>query len=217
MFVGKLQKTVTQGRMLNVQSSRHLPSSDRLSVLAATILIAYTISSFIRLPTREITFQIPAIAAFSVEINIHTIISILVAGITAAGTSLLIREHPKYNEQPTFQHWLLPALTALVIGIPLSQRNPGEFWWLGVGLSGGALILVLIAEYIVVDPEDIRYSLATVGLTAVSFALFLLLAITMKTSDFRLFIILPTISFAIGLTSLRTLYLRSRGTWAIIS
>jgi hypothetical protein len=199
-----------------VPTSRHLPNPDRISVLAATILIAYALSAFIQFPARKLAIQIPGIILLDVEINVHTILAILVAGVTAAGTSLLIREHPKWKDQNLVQHWLLPALTAWAIGIPLSQQDPGNLWWLGIGFGGGVLILVLIAEYIVVDPEDIRYAPATIGLSAVSFALFLILVITLRTMEFRLFLLLPAITLATGLTSLRTLHLRLHGYWALV-
>ena len=199
-----------------MSTSRHLPSTDRISILAATILIAYTLSGLIQLPVRKIAIQVPGIILLDAEISIHTIVALLVAGVTAAGTNLLIREHPNRKDQNLIQHWLFPALTAWVIGVPLSQQDPGNLWWLGIGLGGGVLVLVLIAEYIVVDPDDIRYVPATIGLSAVSFALFLILVITLRTMEFRLFLMLPAITISIGLVSLRTLNLQLRGNWAIV-
>jgi hypothetical protein len=74
-------------------------------------------------------------------------------------------------------------------------------------------MLVLVAEYIAVDPEDGRYPLASAALTAVSYALFLILTITLQSAGFRLFLILPALLVAAGLVSLRTLHLRLNGRW----
>ena len=64
-----------------------------------------------------------------------------------------------------------------------------------------------------IDPDDSRSIPAIIGLTAISFALFLVLAITIRASEVRLFFLLPTIATASFLTSLRTLHLRLQHKW----
>ena len=182
-------------------------------MLAAVILLAYALASIIGLPERSYALQLPGVY-FEIEINIRTIITLLVAALTASGAEWLVREHPSQKHRSTFEHWLLPALTAWAIGVPLLHGTFGVFWIAGVFLGGGALILVLVAEYIVVDPEDQRYAPAAIGLTATSFALYLILAISLRYSQFRLFILLPALTLANGLVSLRVLHLRLRGQWA---
>ena len=118
------------------------------------------------------------------------------------------------GKRSSVPHWILPALTALTISLPLSQLPQSPIWWIGFALGGVLLILVLIAEYIVVDPQDLRYQPAAAGLTAVSFALFLILATALSFSDMRLFLLFPAISVAGGLVCLRTLNLRLEGRWA---
>lgn len=206
---------------------RSLPNADRLSVLAATILLAYALARFINLPERELAVQLPGVY-LSVQINIHTIVALLVAGLTASGADWLLRDHPaldRHNpgkrgapsgKQSTLEHWLLPALTAWVIGLPLSQLPPGPMWWAGFALGGGVLMLVLVAEYIVVDPEDIRQPPAAAGLTAVSFALYLALAVALRFAGIRLFLLLPALSITAGLVSLRAMHLRLHGRWAFV-
>lgn len=188
----------------------NLPETDRLSVLVATILLAYALSRFIEIPAREFAVQLPGFY-LSVQFNIRTIVAILVAGLTAAGADWLLREHPALKGKSTFQHWLLPALTAWIIGIPLFQLPLGPLWWAGFAFGGASLVLVLVAEYISVDDEDIRQPVAAAGLTAVSFALYLTLAITVRYADLRLSLVLPALTLAVFLVSLRTLQLRSRG------
>jgi hypothetical protein len=75
---------------------------------------------------------------------------------------------------------------------------------------------VLIAEYVAVDPEDVRHALAAAGLTAVAFALYLVLAATLRYAGLRLFLILPALSVAVGLVSLRTLRLRLSDRWSLV-
>lgn len=195
--------------------SRHLPDADRLSILAATILLAYALSSIVNIPGREFSLQLPGVY-LEVQFNTRTFVAVLVAGLTATGADWLLRDHPALGKKSTIQHVLLPALTALVIGLPLSQIPIGPLWWVGFGIAGAVLMLVLVAEYIVVDPSDIRQAPATILLTAVSFALFLALTVILRSAGFRLFLVLPSLTFAAGLVSLRTLHLRLHGRWVFL-
>lgn len=207
-----------QGYNANVSQtirSRYLPDPDRLSVLAATLLLAYTVTHFVVLPTRELEYQLPGIF-LSVQLNANTLVSLIAAGLTASGADWLLRDHPALQGRSTIQHWLLPALTAWVIGIPLLQLPLGLVWWGVFGVGGVLLLLILVAEYIVVDPEDLRYFLASAALTAFSFALFLMLAIVLRSAGLRLFLVLPAVFLAAGLVSLRTLHLRSQGQWKFV-
>jgi hypothetical protein len=198
-----------------VLKPRNLPDADRLSVLAATILLAYATTRFVDLPEWDLAAQLPGIY-LSMEISVRTLVGLLVAGLTATGADWLLRDHPRLRSKNTFQHWLLPALTAWVIGVPLYRLPPGPQWLASFAIGGTLLMLVLVAEYIVVDPDDIRHSLATAGLTAVSFALFLMLAITLRSSGVRLFQILPALTLSAGLVCLRTLHLRLHSQWMFL-
>ena len=107
--------------MLNVNKSRNQPNLDRISVLAATILLTYTLAGMISIPKQEIAAQLPGIY-LEIEINIQTLVSILVAALAASGTDWLLREHASSQNQRISPHLLLPALTAWVIGVPLHQQ-----------------------------------------------------------------------------------------------
>jgi len=204
-----------------MQTHRHLPDVNRLSVLAAMILLAYAVTRFIDAPTRQIALQLPG---FYLEINLNflTIVSVLAAALAAAGMDWLIRDHPAFtepnhprveNQRTTFQHWIVPALTAWVIGVPLGYLETGPSWWIVFAMGGALLMLVFVMEYIVVDASDFRHPLATAGLTALSFSLYLLLSITVRSAHLRLYLLLPALVPAAGLVVLRTLYLRLGGRW----
>lgn len=201
--------------MSEPQGSRYFPDTDRLSILAATILLAYALSRFIEIPGQEISLQLPGVY-FELQFNTRTIAAILVAALTGTGADWLLRGHPKLGKQRTIQHWILPALTAMVIGFPLSQMPVGPLWWGGFFIAGAVIMLVLVAEYIVVDPADLRNPIATVILTALSFALFLALAVAVRSAGFRLFLALPVLTLAAGLVSIRTMNLRLHGKWAYL-
>lgn len=196
-----------------VSQSRYLPDPDRLSVLAATILLAYASTRFVDLPARDVEIQLPGLY-LAFEINIRTLTGLIVAGLTATGADWLLRDHPSLRGRSALQHWLLPALTAWVIGVPLYRLPYGPQWLAGFLIGGALLMLVLVAEYVAVDPKHERHALAAAGLTAVSFALYLILAIALRSAGIRLFLILPALTLSAGLVALRTLHLRLEGTWA---
>jgi Protein of unknown function (DUF5656) len=196
-----------------VVEHRHLPDADKLSILSAIILLAYVIARFVDVPLNEFTIQLPGLY-LNFEISFRTVISLLVAGLAASGAEWLMRQHPRLRDQKTFEHWILPAITAWVIGVPLFQLPLGFQWWLWFILGGSLLILVVVGEYITIDPDDIRQPVATAGLTAVAFSIFLILAIALRDVGFRLFWIVPALAFVGGTIALRTLHLRLHGLWA---
>ena len=198
-----------------MEERQHLPDVNRLSILVSTILLAYALTPFVRLPERELTLRIFG-AVFDFQVDFNTSISILVAALAATGTEWLVRGHPYLGEQNTVQHWLLPALTAWVIGVPLNTLAVDLQWWAVFALGGVLLVLVFLAEYIVVDLSDDFYAPASVGLTAVSFALYLFLAISVRAGGQRLYIQFPALVLAVGLVSLRSLYLRLGGRWCVV-
>jgi len=185
---------------------------DRIGILSAAILLAYTLAGLVRLSTQTVAIQLPGFF-FELRVNEQFLIALMVAGLSAAGTDWLVRGHPQFQGKYTIHHWLLPALSAWVIGMILFQQPYGILWWATFIFGGGALILVLIAEYIVVDPTDIRQIPATIGLIALSFAMLLILVITIRGIETRLFILVPAIGLASGLTSIRTFHLRLQSKW----
>ena len=247
--------------MQNPAPARNLPNIERVSVLAATILLAYALTRFVTLPGWVLTAH-PLGILVSLRINAQTIIPLLVAGLMAAGTNWLLSDHPalrtpagggltvlthageesasripaentrsvqperrsqnerslteKTQRGPGAEHWLLPAVVAWVISIPLAQLPAGPLWVLALAIGGGLLVVILTAEYIAIDADDLRQPIAEAVLTAVSFAAYLLLAIALRAAETRLYLILPALAFTASVVSLRTWHLRLGGEWAWI-
>jgi len=199
--------------MFNVSETRHFPQLDRISLLAATILLTYYLTGFIDLPAIEFRIPFPGVY-LAIPIDITTVIAIFIMGITGSGVDWLLRGHPSISGNTTIQHWLLPTLTAWVIGTSLAHQPIGPIWWVAFGLGSGFLIVIMIAEYISVDPNDVRYAPAAITLRAVAFVLYLVLLITLRAQAVRLVAMIPTITIAMGLVSLRVLHLRLNGVWA---
>ena len=184
----------------------------------AMILIAYSLTAVITLPTQTLNLQLPGFL-LSVDVNFLTLVSVLVALLAAVGCDWLISDHPFFEKKTRWHHWPLPALTALIIGVPLDVMQVSAAWWWVFALGGVLLAGVLLSEYISVDPGDNRSVLAIISLTAVSLALFLTLAISLRGSGSRLYLILAALAPASFLVTARYLQLRTGGeiktAWAL--
>ena len=150
---------------------------------------------------------------FNYDLDFGSIVSILVAFLAAFGADWLIQTHPNKGTQTFIRHGLVPALTAWVIGVPLSFLEVGIEWWIVVALGGILLAFILVAEYLVVDSNSEAHLPASLGLTAISFALFLVLAIALQASGMRLFLLVPALSITLFFLVSRSLYLRTAGDW----
>jgi hypothetical protein len=191
---------------------RYLPDSTRVSILTASILLAFALTRVISSPPYELTIPLIGLSV-TLKFNLNTLIVFLAAGLTAAGVDWLLRTHPSLETGETREHWLLPTLTVLVIGVALYTLPPTAVWWLGFGLGAAILLLVFFAEFVAVDPADSRYPYATAILTVLAFIIFLILAVALKASSARLFLVTPALFLGGGLVALRTLHLRLNERW----
>jgi hypothetical protein len=149
-------------------------------------------------------------------LNFSTIVSLLVGGLTASGTAWILESHPaKKNIPNTAVHWLLPSLTALVMMLAVNQLPFSGNWWIAAFTGGFVLMLVVTAEYIVLDADNPYYPPAEMGITALSIVLFTILSISLHFTQVRLFYRVPVISLAALLVYLRVIHLRQNGLWAI--
>ncbi len=191
---------------------RYLPDPSRVSILTATVLLAFALTRLVNTPIYEL--NVPLAGFFvSLSFNLNTLIVLLAAGLTAAGVDWLLRTHPSLEKGETREHWLLPTLTVLVIGVALYTLPPTTIWWLGFGLGAAILLVVFFAEFVAVDPNDARYPFATAVLTVLAFVIFLILAVALKASNARLFLVAPALFLGGGLVALRTLHLRLNERW----
>jgi hypothetical protein len=195
-----------------VNETRYLPDSNRVGVLTAAVLLAFALTHLIQTPEFTLELQLPGFY-FAYPLSLSTLMVIMATGLTATGMDWLLRSHPSLEKRRTIEHWLLPTLTTFIIGVPLTILPPGNAWWIGFGIGGLLLVLVFLAEYIVVEPSAPSYAIATAGLTALSFAIYLILTTALRFSGVRLFLLAPALFIAAGLVSLRTLHLRVSQKW----
>jgi hypothetical protein len=190
----------------------YLPDPTRVSILSASILLAFALTRLVNAPQYGIT--IPLIGmTISLSINLHTVIVLLASGLTATGMGWLLQTHPSLEKGESREHWLLPTLTVLVSGVALYALPPTSIWWLGFGLGAAILLVVFYAEFVAVDSGDSWYPFATAILTVLAFVIFLILAVALRASNVRLYLLAPALFLGGGLVSLRTLHLRLNERW----
>lgn len=189
-----------------------LPDADRLGMVTAAVLLAFAITRILPAPQFTITLQLPGFY-FAIPLTLESALSLLAAGLTATGMDWLLRSHPSLAGRRTLEHWLLPTLTTLVIAVMLTVLPTIPIWWAGMGVSAVLVVLVCMAEYIVAEPAAPYYATARAGLTALSYALFLILATALRFAGARLVILIPAIFVASGLISLRILHLDGEDRW----
>ncbi|GAB4525930.1 MAG: hypothetical protein Fur0018_10910 [Anaerolineales bacterium] len=193
-----------------MKRAAYLPSTDAVSTITATILLAYSLAHYIRLPQQAFTLQFAGVVV-PITLNITTLTGLLVSGLVMGGMETLLRAHPVQPKRGTFINWLLPFLSAWVLGVTLNLLQDSRFWWVGVAAGGVVLTLVCVAEYVVVWPENPLYRWAASGLSLVAFGLYLALGIALHSAGIRLFWRVPALSAAATLASLRILDLRVQG------
>ena len=193
--------------MRTMQSHSSLPDANRIGILTAAVLLAFALTRI--LPANEIVLRL-AIGEFflTYPVSLTTAMTVVAAGLAATGMDWLLRGHPALASRRTVEHWLLPTLTTLVVGAPLSLLPDGSSWWVAFAIAGVALVMVFMAEYVAVNPLAPSYLAAMGLLIALSFAVYLILLTTLRASSPRLVLSVPAIFIASGLVSLRALHLR---------
>jgi hypothetical protein len=186
--------------------------TDRMGILVASVLLTFALTRIIQAPRLTLEVTLPGFY-FAYPLTLGTAMTLLASIVTASGMNWLSQDHPSLQDRSGIEHLLLPTLTTFVIGGPLGIVPDGGVWWITFALSGLLLSGVFLAEYIMIDPLAQGYGLARAGLTALAFALFLILSTALRFSGARMFLLIPILFLSAGLISLRILYLDGVNRW----
>lgn len=188
---------------------------NRFSVVVATILLAYAIAQFIQIPSQNTPLVIGGII-IPLSFNYSTLVTLAVAGMTASGTDWILRDSPYLGDRSTIPHLLLPALLAWVLNVTLNNMVESPFRW-GMLIVGGIfLFFVIWSEYNSLFPEDFRQPISTALLTALSYAILLVLSVSLESSNQRLIISIPAIALGSVTMSMRVLQMRLSEQWPVL-
>jgi len=196
-----------------MQANRpHLPSAERMGVLTASVLLTLALARLIESPSLTLTLSLPGFY-FAFPLTLGIFMTLFAAALTAAGMDWLMRGHPALGEKSTREHVMLPTLTTLVIGASLLLFADTAAWWQGFAFGAVLLAAVYVAEYITVTPSAPLYAISRAGLTALAYALFLILVASLRFAGARLFLLVPAIFLVAGFISLRILHLDGADRW----
>ncbi|MFN8412180.1 MAG: hypothetical protein U0Z26_07315, partial [Anaerolineales bacterium] len=190
----------------------YLPDTDRVGILIASVLLTYALTRIIQSPKFTLSISLPGFY-FAYPLTLGAVMNVLAAALAATGMDWLTRGHPSLGQKTNIEHLLLPTLTALVLGGPLALLPKGIVWWVAFLMAALILVGVFLAEYITIDPSAPMYALARAGLTALAYVLFLILAMALRFSGVRMFLIIPALFVTAGLISLRILHLDGTDRW----
>lgn len=147
------------------------PDRDRLSILIALVLLAYSLIRIVSLPTAVLQYSLLGLL-FRFEIDTGTVMIALATLLSVSGADWVIRTHPEVGDsQGSLEHWILPALAAMGIGVIVIRLPAGLL--LATGLLSAAILFGVIIrwEFISADLNDPRLPGARLGLRIVSFLL----------------------------------------------
>lgn len=170
--------------------AERLPSLNRvrLSTLAAIVLLALSLLRLITLPTVRVQLDVLGLLV-QFDLDTPAVFLTLTAALVIAGTDWLIAGHPKLGPRSvTVEHWVVPGLATLGLGVILSRIPSGIPLLIGLPLTDLLLVIVLAAEFIVVDRQDPRFDWASLIIRVLAYLL------------------LTGILFAITATSLRAIF-----------
>ena len=195
-------------------NTHRFPNINRVSVVVATIMLAYAL---IQLSPESEGNQVIAIGGFLLPFafNFSTLVTIAVAAITASGTDWILRSHPELEGRTSIPHLFLPAITAWMVNILISNMADTPLKWTVFLFGGIFLFIVILSEYIVIFQEDYRRLIAIAILTALSYGLFLALGVSLESADQRLIIAIPAIAIGAGILSMRVLQMQTSEPWPI--
>lgn len=181
-------------------------------MLIASVLLTFALARFIQSPGLTFSLSLPGFY-YAFPLTLGSVMTLFAAALTAAGMDWLTRDHPASDNSSRLEHLLLPTLTAFVMGTPLTLLSGTSAWWSGFVVGAVLLTAVCAAEYVAIDPSAPPYGFARAGLTAVAYALFLILVTSLRYSGARMVLVIPSIFIVAGLISLRILHLDGTDSW----
>lgn len=185
----------------------------RFSTVSALLALFFTSIYFLPTNFNTIKFQIGS-ASFSIQP--FQFFPFFIAGIILLGSYWIMEVHPNLNHngaihRQVLPNLVLPTMSVLIYSYILVQTEKGLAWWGLLGLGVFIYMLVFYSEFQVFKPDVSSETIFTVLLIGLAHALFMVLAIALRASISRIFVLIPALSFAATFVIYRTLFLRSEG------
>jgi hypothetical protein len=122
---------------------------DRTSITVGVVLVGIVLVLVLEMPSQAFELR-PLGTPLTVQVTGTRVVSILLVGLTCAGTEAVMRIHPLVRRgivRYTFPSWALPALATMALTIVL-PTSPGLLYWLlGLLVGGSTVAWLMIAHY----------------------------------------------------------------------
>lgn len=171
----------------NVNENTKSIPTDRLSIISALIILNYALMPFIYSPEIPLNFSILGIV-FNFNLQYSNMMVLSASAFGAIGSYWLLYDHPLINRTNILIHLILPTLIAGVMSIPLNVIAIGPAWWIVFALESILIIFTIVAEFYSIDPHNSLFELSKIILVPLALSLILLLSISVRSADYRLYI-----------------------------
>ena len=189
-----------------------MTSYDRASVTVGMILVGIVLLLVLEIPSRTFEFA-PLGTPLTFRITGTWIASLLLIGMSCAGTEAIMRTHPSVRRRIaryTFPTWILPALTTLALTLFLPQSPNLFYWLLGLILGGAVLAWLILIQYRLLGNEVESASLAKMVRGLVAYLLALVFFASIYRTRLRSLVTATSIAVVASLISLSILDSRER-------
>ncbi len=195
--------------MLNETESapRVIAPVDRISLLAALVMIGLTLSLLLDLPAPRVAFSFLGSEA-SFALSGTWLLALLLAALTCAGVDSIVRVHPRVHLGETryiFILWILPALIVITATLMLTLSQVRVYGLVSVLAAGALLFGVVLGEFYSLDGDDRWYSAARLGVNLAVYIVALVLFVAIYGLKMRSIFSSTFIGFAAGLLALELL------------
>lgn len=196
---------------------RRFPEINRISIVLAFLSLALAMLYLIPINRDASTISLLGFI-IDIRFDLFSALPVMIAFLALAGAFWIFSAHPGW-ETKTIKFWqllpnlIIPVLTILIIGIALYRMERNTYWWIVLIFGIVTFGLVLAAEYQVITPDEQTSPLAVIGLTALTYGLYLILCITLATSEVRVYIQLPFLLVAGFFVNSRMIFLRNQKAW----
>ncbi len=186
---------------------------DRAAVVASLVMLGLLLTAVVDLPTWSTQRQILG-SPVGLTVSQTELVGIVLVALVCAGTDSIVRSHPLAETGQmhlSFVTWILPALTVYLATFFLSQAPNRPIWAGGILLSGLALVLVISAEYLSVDPAAPVYARARLTLNVLAYLLALVAFVLIYEARTRSLLSATTVTVMGSLLALEFLRTAGRG------
>jgi len=183
---------------------------NRFSILLAFLALGFSLLYLIPLESET---EVISLFGLWFKLDFYSFLPLVLALLAGVGAYWVFSTSPRWkadkiNFVTLLPHLALPFITTLVLAVVLGQSTRSTIWWV-VFLAGYLILLLLLrAEYVLIQEEGEGHLLYSILIISFSYGTFLILTIALKNSDVRMFMQMILIILAALFVTYRGIILR---------